>query len=121
MSRRTAPHGSGEAVIASAISVLFMLYWNYAAIKGGAPFIFPVVGVFGLYTTTKSFITTFKAYRQRKLNQDYYDYADYRNNNYDGYNTADYPVMQDSRYCPYCGAEVARDFEYCPKCGRKLR
>ena len=117
MSGRKTPKGSGESVVGSAITVLFMLYWNYGVFTADAPLIFPVVGLFGLYVTVKGFIQSLQEYRKRKMNQDMYDYDNYTSS---AYNTTYQYTSDDSRYCPYCGAKVATDFVYCPYCGRQL-
>ena len=128
MNRRNSSKGSGDSVIGAGISVLFMLFWNYTAIKGGAPIIFPIVGGFGLYTSLKGFIQRFKDYRQRKNNPDFYGYDEYVDTHYTsmdyentGYDTAPRQIESgDIRYCPYCGSKVQTDFAYCPYCGSKL-
>ena len=118
MSGRKTPKGSGDSVIGTAISVLFMLYWCYSAFKGGAPVIFYIFGAFGLYMTLQGFVQRYKAYRQRKNNPDFYDYAEYRNTGYD--TTPRHIDTGDVRYCPYCGGQVKQDYAYCPYCGRQL-
>lgn len=118
MSRRNLPNGSGDSVIGAAISVLFILFWLYSAFSGGAPAIFYIVGAFCLYTSLKGFVQRYKAYRQRKNNPDFYDYAEYRNTGYD--TTPRHIDTGDVRYCPYCGGQVKQDYAYCPYCGRQL-
>ena len=40
----------------------------------------------------------------------------------DAQKTNDEPnKLSAGRYCPYCGAELARDFSYCGDCGRHVR
>ncbi len=118
MGKRQTPKGSGESVVFSAITVLFMLYWNYGVITSGAPFIFPVVGLFGLYVTVKGFVQSIKEYRARKMNQDMYDYNNRSSTDY--YHTDSYSQEDEKRYCMYCGSTISSDFIYCPYCGRKL-
>ncbi|MBR6610115.1 MAG: zinc ribbon domain-containing protein [Oscillospiraceae bacterium] len=128
MSRRNSPKGSGDSVIGASISVLFMMYWCYIAFRGGAPVIFYIVGAFGLYTSLKGFVQRFTAYRQRKNNPDFYDYAEYRDAGYTAvdYGNTDYGATSRHidtgavRYCPYCGGQVQQDYAYCPYCGSKL-
>lgn len=37
-----------------------------------------------------------------------------------GYGDAFKNRVVDSKFCPYCGAEVEDDFEFCNKCGKRL-
>ena len=117
MSGNKAPKGSFESVVVSAFAVLFMLYWLYGVITGGAPVIFWVFGLIGLLAVSGSFFDSLKEYRKRRLNQDVYDYnrtaADYH-----GHGSYSY---DDNRYCSHCGAKVENDFIYCPYCGRQLK
>ena len=117
MGKKQAPKGSLESVLWSAFAVLFMLYWNYGVITGGAPVIMWFFGLIALIATIGIFLDAVKEYRKRRLNQDVYDYnrtaVDYH-----GHGSYSY---DDNRYCSHCGAKVENDFIYCPYCGRQLK
>ena len=117
MSGNKAPKGSLQSVLWSAFAVLFMLYWNYGVITGGAPVIMWVFGLIGLLAVTGSFLDAVKEYRKRKLNEDVYDY----NRKSEEYRNYDESLSySDNGYCPHCGAKIKNDFIYCPYCGRQL-
>ena len=133
------PNGSFDSVLFSAITVIFMVYWTIAAVRGGARLLGLLFGGYGLYTTSRNFIVNLKAYMQNRRDadfygyQDYNDYREYTGKNDDYYNQSSnnsfagneqnyytYTDKDGNIYCPYCGVKVAHDFEYCPKCGKKL-
>ena len=117
MSGNKAPKGSLESVVVSAFAVLFMLYWIYGVITGGAPVIFWIFGLIGLLAVSGSFFDSLKEYRKRKLNEDVYDY----NRTSEEYNSFDESFDSDENcYCSHCGAKIKTDFIYCPYCGRQL-
>ncbi|MBQ3588503.1 MAG: zinc ribbon domain-containing protein [Oscillospiraceae bacterium] len=140
--KNTAPPGSMQAVIGSAMGVIFIIFWTYTAVSAGAPFIFPLFGAFGLYTTGSAFIKSVKEYRIRKQQEMFYSGDLYTETDYGrradpwekGYSSRQeepvfsgqlgdiyqYTDSEGNIYCPYCGVKVAHDFEYCPKCGKKL-
>lgn len=138
MNRQNGNKSPKEALVFSLFTVLFMVYWTYSAIAGGAPVIFWAFGGLGLYTTVRNAINAFKRCKNSKNDGQYggfNQYNDYNNTaNYDPWDkgfdgNAVYGQNDNGAYingrnrvnfCPYCGTPPQPDHDFCKNCGRQL-
>lgn len=138
MNRQNGNKSPKEALVFSLFTVLFMVYWTYSAIAGGAPVILWAFGGLGLYTTVRNTINTYKKYKNSKNDGQYIQYTDYsqpessdpwdknfrmENQQYGGepYIAESYPAPGTSaNFCPYCGVQVEPHHDFCKNCGRQL-
>jgi len=127
-------------------AVIFMVYWNYLAISGGASFMAVLFGLFGLFIACRSAVHQYKLMKQNRNNGYGGDYGG-QYGDYGSYNTPtesldpwDKNFRGDSQefdidpncghihsvqgnsvnFCPYCGEKTEQVYDFCPKCGRQL-
>lgn len=122
---------SAQGALGALLGVVFAIFWTVMARRMGAPFFFPLFGVFFIIIClTELYKNIHNATQKDRYSE--YDITDGReeldpwdeklkrseNSDYrgDGYRIKEGTAA----YCPYCGSELGSDFEFCPKCGRKL-
>lgn len=120
--------------VASVIAVIFGIFWTGIAAKSGAPFIFPLFGIFFIGLGIAQAVIHFRnaAGKNRFSAFDITDSAEEPDpfNEMFGTSVQDETAnAQDSRaattsgttaFCPYCGAPANADFTFCRKCGKAL-
>lgn len=135
MNRQNGNKNAVEGIVFSIFGVVFMLFWIYTALKGGAYFVGLAFGGFGLFSMVRNLINQIKALKNGG-NVQYYD-----QNGYDEANSSDpwdvsYPdaterygmdrygnpinIESTRNFCPYCGIPVKQDHVFCKNCGRQL-
>lgn len=111
--------------VASLFGIVFGIIWTIMAVSAGAPFFFPLFGLFFIGIGIVNAVYSFKnATGEHRYSE--YDIVDSREEP-DPWNTrfgADAPKADDLgepfAYCPYCGAKLGDGFAFCGKCGKPL-
>ena len=131
-----------EGIAFSIFGIVFMLYWTYTAVKGGAYIVGLLFGGFGLFSMVRNLINQCRAYRNYRKHRNSAHYQQY---NPEMYNTMEngndpwdvsYPTATEQygtdiygnpinagggkNFCPYCGIPVKQDHMFCKNCGRQL-
>ena len=141
MNRQNGNKGPIEGIAFSIFGILFMLYWTYTAVTGGAYAVGLLFGGFGLFSMVRNLINQIKAFKNYRKHGNDVPYQQY---NPEMYNTTDssdpwdvsYPAATEQygtdiygnpigtvggkNFCPYCGVPVKQDHMFCKNCGRQL-
>ena len=119
-------NGVGSLVVA-----VFGVFWTIAAATMGAPWFFPL---FGIFFTVYGIVITVYNFKNATGKQRYSEYdivdgqeePDPLNERFGSSLNDSFFDRQDTAngtsaaFCPYCGAKAQSGFDFCPKCGKKL-
>ena len=112
--------------IGNVFACVFGVFWTIMAYNIGAPLFFCAFGVMFIALGAISAIYNFKnaTGKNRFSEFDIMDESEEKDPLNDMFGGTDKGIsngnVEDSRFCPYCGAAVLEDFEFCNKCGKKL-
>lgn len=109
----------------------FGVIWTIAAATMGAPWFFPL---FGIFFTVYGIVITVYNFKNATGKQRYSEYdivdgqeePDPLNERFGTSLNDSFFDRQDTAngtsvaFCPYCGAKSQSGFDFCPKCGKKL-
>ena len=122
---------SAQGALGSVFGVVFAIFWTVMAWRMGAPFFFPLFGVFFIIMSLTELYKNLHNATQKDRYSEYditdsheeldpWDERVKRNDNSQPRINEYIRTDNTDLYCPYCGSEIGSDFEFCPKCGRKL-
>ncbi len=117
--------------LAAVFGIIFGIFWTIMAISIGAPFFFPLFGLFfigiGVVNAVHSFQNATGEHRYSEFDiVDSEEEPDPWNVRFGGERDmkADDPAADiltgTLAYCPYCGAKLGEDFAFCGRCGKAL-
>ena len=130
---RSIKPGRGPSMMGGVMGIfaaVFGIIWTGAAVSMGAPVFFALFGIVFIAIAIFNTVYNFKnATGENRYSL--YDITEHGEEedplnarfgaNRSAENEADQQrSSKDSRFCPYCGAELQSDFVYCNSCGRKL-
>jgi len=135
MKRQNRNGNSFQGIAVGIFAVLFMVYWMFLAVKGGASPVTLIFGVYGLFMAVRIVISQYKAGKNNRNSNSGYNGYDMPHSSEDPWDVS-YPSPTErygtdiygnsisgtgtQNFCPYCGIPVKQEHEFCKNCGRKL-
>lgn len=120
---------SAMGALGSVFVAFFGIVWTVAATNMGAPIFFTLFGIiFVLMAAVQGFYNYNNATNKNRMSE--YDITDEheepdplqaRFNRADHTESTDEIIINDAKFCPYCGAELNETYRFCPECGKRIK